>query len=156
MLRVANQGTKEKKTLQSIGKAASWLLGMTFPSSHQAHGSRRYEAMFSEKAARNMFLRQRAVLSETPREKQKWVFSSTAWVEAPARSAVVCVASAAVESVPGLVSATFWTGDHFPSLGLDFLILNTQQQMALTLRSLLFLCTNNSRSELILSARKFG
>ena len=75
-----------------------------------------------------MFIIQRLALSETPTEKQKWVFSGAAWVEAsPARSAAACVASAAVESVPGPVSATFWTGDHFPSLGLDFLILNTQQ-----------------------------
>lgn len=66
--------------------------------------SRRYEVMFSEKAARDMFIRQRVVLSETPIEKQKWVFSGAAWVEAspPARSAAACVASAAVESVPGL------------------------------------------------------
>ena len=128
---------------------------MTFSSSRQAHISCRYEVTFSEKAVRNVFIRQRMMLSETPKEKQKWVFSSTAWVEAPSQERCsVCVASAAVGYVPGSASATFWTVDHFSSLGLDFLILYTQQWMALTLRSLLFLCTNNSRSELTLSARK--
>ena len=45
----------------------------------------RYEVTFSEKAVRTVFIRQRMMLSETPKEKQKWVFSSTAWVEAPSQ-----------------------------------------------------------------------
>ena len=87
---------------------------------------------------------------------KKWKLWQTLFLGAPKSLQMGTTAMKLKDVFPGSALATFWTGDHFSSLGLDFLILNTQQWMALTLRSLLFLCTNNSRSESTLSARKCG
>ena len=51
-------------------KGSKLALDMTFSSSRQAHVSCRYEVTFSEKAARNVFMRQRMILKHPRRNTQ--------------------------------------------------------------------------------------